>query len=120
MNKKKFSAISIALYVFAVLLVLYTAWALYHSIRYISETMAQNQLVFSGNEYDIVSFYMANCAQYILFAIILFTLGWMLQINSFDRVGKHDTENQLSSSRKTSDDETKEEDFEEWFRNNNT
>ena len=43
----------------------------------------QGQLVFSGNEFEIVSFYMGNMAQYLLFAITLFVLGRILLYFSF-------------------------------------
>ena len=42
---------------------------------YISSMMEQNQISVSGSEYDIVNFYMSNSAQYVLFAVILGTLG---------------------------------------------
>jgi hypothetical protein len=32
----------------------------------------------NGNEYDIVKFYMSNCAQYTVYAMVLFALGWLL------------------------------------------
>ena len=49
---------------------------------YISSMMEQNQISVSGSEYDIVNFYMSNSAQYVLFAVILGTLGWMSQKNA--------------------------------------
>ncbi len=78
-DKRKTPVISIALYAIAGMLVLYTIWALNHSASYISELVGMGQLTFKGNEYDIVSFYMSSSAQYALFAVILFTLGWMMQ-----------------------------------------
>jgi len=40
------------------------------------------QLVFKGSEFEIVSFYMQNIAQYFLFGVVLFGLGWILQNQS--------------------------------------
>lgn len=54
-------------------------WSLRNSASYISLMIKQGQLTFSGNEFDVINFVMTNCAQYIVFAIILFTLGWMSQ-----------------------------------------
>jgi hypothetical protein len=78
MSTKRFPIISAVLYFLASLLMLYTIWAAVRSFNVISEMVAQNQLVVRGNEFDIISFHMTNFAQYALFAVILFTLGWMI------------------------------------------
>ena len=81
MRKVKFPVISIILYVLAALLALYTIWSAIYSIQYISEMIAGNQLVISGNEFEVTNFVMTNVAQYAFFAITLFALGRILQIN---------------------------------------
>jgi len=78
MDKSKFPVLSTVLYVIAGLLVAYSIWSAVYSANYISTMMAQGQLAFSGNEFEIVSFYMTNIAQYVIFAIILFVLGRIL------------------------------------------
>ena len=78
MRNKQFPIISAVLYALAGLLILYTVWAAVRSFNAVSEAVAQNQLVVRGNEFDIISFHMTNFAQYALFAVILFTLGWMI------------------------------------------
>lgn len=83
MDKKKFPILSTVLYVIAGLLVVYSIWAAVYSANYISTMMQQGQLAFSGNEFEIVSFYMSNIAQYVLFAITLFVLGRILLYFSF-------------------------------------
>lgn len=83
MDKKKLPILSTVLYVIAGLLIVYSIWAATYSADYISTMMQQGQLVFSGNEFEIVSFYMSNIAQYVLFAIILFVLGRILLYFSF-------------------------------------
>ncbi len=83
MNKKKLPILSTVLYVIAGLLVVYSVWAAVYSANYISTMMQQGQLTFSGNEFEIVSFYMSNIAQYVLFAITLFVLGRILLYFSF-------------------------------------
>ena len=83
MNKKKVPILSVVLYILAGLLMAFAIWSSVQSISYISQMMSQGQLVFSGNEYDIVNFIMTSCVQYVIFAIILFTLGWMLQKGRF-------------------------------------
>jgi hypothetical protein len=84
MQKKKLPILSTVLYVIAGLLVAYSIWSVTYSVNYISTMMAQGQLVFSGNEFEIVSFYMSNTAQYVLFAIVLFVLGRITQLFSFE------------------------------------
>lgn len=84
--------------------------------------MAAQQLTFAGNEYDVVNFYMSNCSQYVLFAIILFTLGWIIQKNLFYFEREQQTDNQIPSSvhmlEEGANEESFEEGFEEWFKNN--
>lgn len=80
--------------------------------------LENNQLTVSGNEYDILNFYMANSAQYPLFAIILIALGWMMRKSPIGSTETLDKKNPITSTRRTSPDKSKEEDFEEWFRNN--
>jgi hypothetical protein len=84
MRKVKFPVISIVLYVLAALLALYTIWAAIYSIQYIQEMIAVGQLVISGNEFEIANFLMTNFVQYAVFAITLFALGRILQINLRD------------------------------------
>ena len=83
MDKKKLPILSTVLYVIAGLLVAYSIWAAVYSANYISTMMQQGQLAFSGNEFEIISFYMSNIAQYLLFAITLFVLGRILLFFSF-------------------------------------
>lgn len=118
MNKKKIPILSIALYVISGMLVFYMIWSVYHSIGYISGMVAQGQLTISGNEYDIVNFYMSNCAQYLLFAVILFTLGWILQKLPFYRSGNFEKNNTTAPYVEVSKAVEAKEDFEDWFKNN--
>ena len=117
MNKGKIPILSIALYIISGMLVLYTVWALSHSIGYTSELVAMGQLTFKGNEYDILSFYMSSSGQYALFMIIIFSLGWMLQKISSGTSRNHDAQNQVTISEEISSNGTNEDDFEDWFQN---
>ena len=83
MDKKKLPVLSTALYFIAGLLVVYSVWTVVYSVNYISTMIQQGQLVFKGNEFEIVSFYMSNTAQYVLFAIVLFVLGKILLYFSY-------------------------------------
>lgn len=90
MTKRRVPILSIVLYALAGLLVLYTIWALSESIGYINDAVAAGQLVVKGNGYTIINFYMSNCSQYAVFAVILFTLGWILQYFSRCKYEKSD------------------------------
>jgi len=70
---------SFVLYAFALLLVIYAVWAYSHCADIISQAKAAGQLAASGNEYDIMSFYMGNCCQYFIYALLLAAAGLVLQ-----------------------------------------
>jgi hypothetical protein len=106
MGNVKFPIVSVVLYVLAVLMAFYTAWAARNSIQIVSQAVAQNQLVVSGNEFEVASFYMSNFAQYGLYAVILFSLGWIVQIQSSRLLGDQD----ISSEEMLDDDEDIDED----------
>lgn len=118
MRRRGVPVISIILYALAGLLTIYTGWAVKHSYDYISEVFSAGQLVFKGNEYDIVSFYMTSCAQYVVFAIIFFTLGWMMQKNLSYKHGKQvgaTIEKSSDIADEKLDDDESEDDFDDWF-----
>ena len=80
MNKKVIQLIpSIILYVIAGLLAAYAIWSLTYCADVISQAKAAGQLAASGNEYDIISFYMGNCGQYFIFSLLLAAAGLILQ-----------------------------------------
>jgi hypothetical protein len=79
MFKKSVPVVSIILYVLAALLLGYSIWAAVYSSGIVSEAIALQQLVVSGSEFEVVSFYMQNIAQYFLFGVVLFGLGWIIQ-----------------------------------------
>ncbi|MDP4091582.1 MAG: hypothetical protein Q8930_20245 [Bacillota bacterium] len=88
---KKLPVLSIVLYVIAGILVLYTIWGVIHTAQYLNGLFAQGQLTVAGHIYDIVNFYMSSCAQYLIFAVILFTLGVILKKTEIDRSAAFET-----------------------------
>lgn len=80
MKNKKIPVISFVFYILAILLFAYAVWALIYSSGIVSEAVDFGQLVVKGNEFEVVSFYMGNVAMYALFAVVLFALGWIIQI----------------------------------------
>lgn len=80
MNKKIIQTIpSIILYVCAGLLSLFAIWAYMNCAGIISQAKAAGQLASAGTGYDIISFYMANCGLYFVFALLLAAAGLILQ-----------------------------------------
>ncbi|MEG1481346.1 hypothetical protein [Clostridium sp.] len=78
-KKRKVCAGSIVLYVIAAIILIYMFWAIANCHEYIAAMIAQGGMTFSGNEFNIINYYMANCAQYGLFAIVLIALGIIMQ-----------------------------------------
>ena len=86
MDKKKFPVFSIVFYVLAGLFFIYSVWAAVFSFNYIGDMIAQNQLVIDGNLFEIISFHMSNFAQYLVYALVLFGLGWIVQVLTLEEV----------------------------------
>jgi len=80
MNKQKLYFIfGIVLFAVAGLLLAYVAWSFSYCADIISAAKASGQLSAAGNEYDIVSFYMGNCAQYFVYVLLLAAVGMIVQ-----------------------------------------
>ncbi len=90
MRQKSVPVVSIILYVLAALLLGYSIWAAVYSSGIISEAVAAQQLVVQGNEFEVISFYMQNIAQYFLFGVVLFALGWVIQSLSAQESEEYD------------------------------
>ncbi len=89
---KKTGAASIVLYVIAVIIIFYMIWTFINCHQYIQTMIAQGGLTLSGNGFNIVSYYMTNCAQYGVFAIILIVLGVILQkLNTIQAIVSSET-----------------------------
>jgi hypothetical protein len=73
--KRKLPVLSIVFYVLGAILALYAVWAMINCHEYIVKLVVGKQLVTSGNEYSIVSYYMTNCVQYILYAAAFLFFG---------------------------------------------
>ena len=70
---------SIILYLSSALLAVFTIWSISNCNDVIKQAKEAGQLVGDGIEYSIVNFYMANCAQYFVFALLLAAIGLLLQ-----------------------------------------
>lgn len=120
LKRKTVPVLSIVLYTLAGLLLLYTVWAVIHSIGYISEMVSQEQLVIAGNEYDIVSFYMTSCGLYALYTVILFALGRILQKSSYRGPGDFEKEMPVYPPAEVVESKVGEDDFEDGLQDKET
>ena len=107
-NKTKYVILSIVFYVVAGLLAIYAIWSYTYCADIISQARAVGQLASSGNEYDIVSFYMSNCGQHVVFALLLVAAGILLQ-------RKQPLQEASETASHSSEDETDEVEPDEWF-----
>jgi hypothetical protein len=82
MTKKRPSILSIVLFAIALLLLVYTVWSVVIAHSTVAEAIAAGQLVIKGNLYNIITFYLTSCAQYLLFAVLFIAIGF----NSFKTV----------------------------------
>ncbi|MXQ53512.1 hypothetical protein [Shimazuella alba] len=79
MLKKQVSFFSLVLYALSALVMVYAIWAFVYSYNSISEAIAAGQISPSENVFDIVNFYMSNSMNYVLFAVLIFSAGWIGQ-----------------------------------------
>ena len=70
---------SIILYAFAVFVAFYAIWSLIRTANIVSAALGLGQISISGSEYDILSVYMVNSFQYLVFAFLLAAAGLILQ-----------------------------------------
>jgi len=108
MRRKSIPVVSIILYVLAALLLGYSIWAAVYSSGIVSEAVALQQLQVQGNEFEVVSFFMQNIAQYFLFGVVLFALGWILQNLPVQEQGLADEEDELLDMEEDLDEESEE------------
>ena len=109
MNKRVIQIIlSIVLYISAGLLMIYAIWSYTYCADIISQARLTGQLAVSGNEYDIVSFYMNNSGQYAVLALLLTAAGLILQ-----RV--QPVQNTTDSALISTKNEAADNELDEWF-----
>ena len=78
-KKIPYLILRIVFFVCAGVLAIYAIWSFAHCADIISQAKAAGQLSASGNEYDIASFYMGNCGQFFVFALLLLGAGLLMQ-----------------------------------------
>lgn len=78
MKSKIFLISSGIIFLAAGLLMLFTTWAFLQCKEIITQAKEAGRLAASGNEYDIMSFYMSNCGQYFIYTLLLAAVGLLL------------------------------------------
>lgn len=118
MKTKKVKIAGILLYCLSGLLLLYTGWAIINCYQQIALLIKQGQLTTSGNEFNIMNFYMTNCLEYGVFAAILFALGWMIyhQSPTVDKAVPQDAKKREIIKADSGEDE---DDFDGWDQKDN-
>lgn len=79
MKKFKLPLLSLMLYIIAGLLAIYGIWTFTFCYNTVKEAISSGQITFKGNEYDIITFYMSTCSQYLVNVVILAALGRIAQ-----------------------------------------
>jgi hypothetical protein len=77
MIKKTSTTFSIVFYTLSILVLAYVVWAFTYSYQTISEAIAAGQLIVKDNKFEIVNYYVTNCGQYFIYALLLFAAGWL-------------------------------------------
>lgn len=77
MKKKQLPIFSIVLYILSALVMVYAIWAFVSSYQTISDAIAAGQLSFKESMFDVISYYMTNSVQYVMFAVLIFSAGWI-------------------------------------------
>lgn len=102
--------IGIVMLTVAGLLIIYTVWAFTSCQSYISEAVAAGQLIVSESLYDVINFYMSNCAQYFIYALLLSGTGWFFIRGTLGQAKRAVQEAVIERSASENDDE-----LDEWF-----
>ena len=78
MKNKIYLFSSAIIFLAAGLLMTFTTWAFLKCKEIITQAKEAGRLATTGNEYDIMSFYMSNCGQYFIYTLLLAAVGLLL------------------------------------------
>lgn len=95
---KKISKVSIIMYCLSVLLAIYGIYVFINCTEYIYTMLSTKQLTVTGNEYTIINYYMSNFSQYIIFAILLASMGFVIQKIGDINFGKRELSGNYSTN----------------------
>jgi hypothetical protein len=78
MLKSRNSILALILFIFAGLFTVYAIWTFATYNDEISNAITEGSLVFKGNEYQVINYYVAACEKYVFYALILTAVGFFL------------------------------------------
>ena len=107
---KKF-ILSFVFYAISLLLAIYVIWSFTYCADIISQAKEAGQLAASGNEFDIISFYMGNCCQYFIYALLLAAAGLLMQRGQQPHNNAEPERNMESAPKNNKNDD----ELDEWF-----
>ncbi len=107
-KNKRISVFSILIFVLCGLLTIYTVGAIISVTSYMKEMLSYGQVSLSENFFDVMSYYMTNCGNYIIFIAILLSIWWVSNKKMVERKAKDIAKPELTAK----DDITPEEDAE--------
>jgi hypothetical protein len=80
MSKKNLPVVSLIFFILAGLFLVFAIFAARFSFNYISELVAMGQVVVRDSLFEIISFHMGNFGQYVVYAALLFGVGWIVDL----------------------------------------
>lgn len=90
MINKRLPVVSLIFYILAGLFLIFAVWAAVYSFRYIADLAAMGQVVVKDNLFEVASFHMGNFGQYFVFAVLLFGVGWIVNLFAGIEVEEYD------------------------------
>lgn len=87
-NTKKISVFSILIFILCGLIAIYTVASFVSVTTYIREMFEYGQITFAQNFFDILSYYVTNCVNYIIYICILLAIWWVSDKKMVNRTAK--------------------------------
>ena len=114
MFNKRLSVVSIFFYILAGLLLIFAVWSAVNSFKYISNLVNMGQVIVKDSLFDIVNFHINSFGQYIVYAALLFGIGWIVDIFADVEIESYEfTDEELEALNDLLEDELEEEEEEE-------
>ena len=90
-SMRRVSYLSIILFIITAWFTIFFFWNFIEYNNHVSGILRRGDMTFRGNAYEIVGYYMANCAPYAFYALVMGTLGWLLIKQKPRKVVAHET-----------------------------
>ena len=75
---KNISLFSIVMFLFAAWFSVFFFWNFIEYNNHVSGLLRSGSITFRGNEFEVISYYMQNCAPFAFYALVTGVLGWVL------------------------------------------